>query len=79
MLDSSFRKLKKYKPGTGPQTLGIISKIAEHDGSSKQSWRAIIHFKIAGAVFIFGPTKKKKINKLIKKAVRKVHLKCLQN
>lgn len=70
-----------YKPGTGPQTLGIISKIAEHDGSSKQSWRAIIHFKIAGAVFMFGPEmKKKKTNIINKKTVKKkVHLKCLQN
>lgn len=45
-------------PGTGPQTLGIISKIAEHDGSSKHSWRANIQFSIAIAIFTLGPVSK---------------------
>lgn len=28
---------KRHLPGTGPQTRGIISRIAEHDGSSKHN------------------------------------------
>lgn len=51
---------KKILPGTGPHTLGIISNIAEHEGSSKHSCRAKIQFKIAIAVLIFGPEIKKK-------------------
>lgn len=33
-------------PGTGPQTRGMISRMAEHDGSSKHSWRARMQFRI---------------------------------
>lgn len=42
-------------PGTGPQTRGIISRIAEHDGSSKHNCRARMQFNIAIAIFTFGP------------------------
>lgn len=38
-------------PGTGPQTRGIISNMAEHDGSSKHNWRAKIQLNIAIAGF----------------------------
>lgn len=55
-------------PGIGPHTLGIISNIAEHDGSSKHNWRANIQFKIAEATLIFEPVNKRKfiyvLNKL---------------
>uniref|UniRef100_A0A8D8A2Y3 (northern house mosquito) hypothetical protein n=1 Tax=Culex pipiens TaxID=7175 RepID=A0A8D8A2Y3_CULPI len=42
--------------GTGPHTRGMISRMAEHDGSSKQSCLANIQFKIAIAVLIFDPS-----------------------
>lgn len=48
-----------FSPGTGPQTLGIISNIAEQEGSSKQSCLATMQFKIAIAVLMFGPEKSK--------------------
>lgn len=51
-----------FLPGTGPHTRGIISNIAEHDGSSKHNWRASMQFNIAIAIFTFGPiTNKKKL------------------
>lgn len=51
-----------YLPGTGPQTLGMISKIAEQDGSSKHNCLAKMQFRIAIAVFMFWPAKIRKIN-----------------
>lgn len=36
-------------PGTGPQTRGIISNMAEHDVSSKHNWRAEIQLNVATA------------------------------
>lgn len=47
-----------YLPGTGPHTRGIISNIAEHDGSSKHSCRARIQFKMAIAILTLGPVMK---------------------
>lgn len=47
-------------PGTGPQTLGIISSIAEQDGSSKHNCRANIQFNMAMAVLMLGPVNKQK-------------------
>lgn len=44
-------------PGTGPHTLGMISKIAEHDGSSKHSCRARMQFRMASADLMFVPVK----------------------
>lgn len=38
-------------PGTGPHNFGIISNMAEHDGSSKHNWRAKIQLNIAIAGF----------------------------
>lgn len=51
----NFSFFHSFLPGTGPHTRGIISSIAEHDGSSKQSCRARIQFSIAIAIFTFGP------------------------
>lgn len=48
-----------YLPGTGPHTRGIISNIAEHDGSSKHSCRARIQFKMAIAILTLGPVMRK--------------------
>lgn len=47
-----------HLPSSGPQTRGMISKMAEHDASSKHNWRASKQFSIAIAVFIFGPANK---------------------
>lgn len=49
-----------HLPGTGPHTRGIISKMAEHDGSSKHNCLASMQFKIAIAVLMFGPERSKK-------------------
>lgn len=46
-------------PGTGPHTLGIISKIAEQDGSSKHNCRAKIQFNMAIADLLFEPVNSK--------------------
>ena len=46
-----------FLPGTGPQTRGIISKMAEQDGSSKHNCRANIQLSIAIAALIFDPKK----------------------
>lgn len=62
-------------PGTGPQTRGMISNMAEHDGSSKHSWRAKMQLNIAIAGFPCVPvfhwfikfTRKNQINKIRKK------------
>lgn len=52
---------KKYDlPGTGPHTLGIISKIAEQDGSSKHNCLAKIQFKMAIADLLFEPVNSEK-------------------
>lgn len=51
-----------FLPGTGPHTRGIISNIAEHDGSSKHSCRARIQFKMAIAILTLGPGKTEKEN-----------------
>lgn len=44
-----------YIPGIGPHTRGIISNIAEQDGSSKHNWRAKIQLSIADATFMLEP------------------------
>lgn len=44
---------RSHSPGTGPHTRGIISSIAEQDGSSKHNWRAKIQLRIA--IFSFDP------------------------
>ena len=62
-----------YLPGTGPHTRGIISNIAEHDGSSKHSCRARIQFKMAIAIFTFGPAMKNHTRKL------EVYIKIIHN
>lgn len=48
-------------PSSGPQTLGIISTMAAQEASSKHSCRASKQFKIATAVFVFGPESKKSL------------------
>lgn len=48
---SHVSAIYSHLPGTGPQTRGIISNMAEHDGSSKHSWRAKIQLNIAIAGF----------------------------
>ena len=49
----------KNLPGIGPHTRGIISKIAEHDGSSKHNCLANIQFSIAKAALILDPENRK--------------------
>lgn len=44
-----------YSPTSGPQTLGIISKMAEQEASSKQNCLARRQFKMATVVFVLGP------------------------
>lgn len=43
----------------GPQTLGMISSIAEHEGSSKHSCLARMQFRIAGTCLILFPVNRK--------------------
>lgn len=61
-----IKKNKLYLPGTGPQTLGIISKMAEQDGSSKHNCLAKMQFSIAIAVFMFWPAKIRKMKENVK-------------
>lgn len=42
----------------GPQTRGIISNMAEHDGSSKQSCRARMQFNMATTPLMVEPERK---------------------
>lgn len=51
-----------YSPNSGPQTRGIISKIALQDESSKHNCLANRQFKIAIGVFISDPVNKQKLN-----------------
>lgn len=53
---------KMCVPNSGPQTLGIISRIAEQEGSSKHSCRANKQFNIAIVVFVLGPETRAIIN-----------------
>ena len=48
-----------YSPSSDPHTRGIISRIAEHDVSSKHNWRASRHLRIATAVLTLGPKNRK--------------------
>ena len=50
---------KNYSPNSGPQTRGIISKVALQDESSKHNCRANKQFKIDIGVFISDPATKK--------------------
>lgn len=45
----------EYSPSSGPQTRGIISRMALQDGSSKHNCRANRQLRIATAVLTFGP------------------------
>lgn len=55
--------MKTVLPSSGPQTLGIISRMVAQEASSKHSCRASKQFKIAIAVFVFGPEKKFKLQR----------------
>lgn len=49
---------KMYSPNSGPQTLGIISRIAEQEASSKHNCLANKQFSIAIVFFMLGPETK---------------------
>lgn len=62
-VTSGKKELKYAKsdlPNSGPQTLGIISRMAAHEASSKHNCLASRQFSIAIAVFVFGPESKTK-------------------
>jgi len=50
-----FAETHYYLPTSGPQTRGIISSMAEHELSLKQSWRAVMQLRIATVGFVFDP------------------------
>ena len=58
-VKGKMTRTQHYSPSSDPHTRGMISNMAEQDASSKQSWRASRHLRMATAVFTFGPKKRK--------------------
>jgi hypothetical protein len=60
-VKGKMTRTQHYSPSSDPHTRGMISNMAEQDASSKQSWRASRHLRMATAVFTLGPKKRKNI------------------